>query len=174
VLRLVVPWLGFPSGEVAFQREERAAGQTKYPLSRMLSLAADSVTSFSAAPLRLATWLGLAGVLVCGVLVIAALVAFLNGATITGWPSLYVAVLFLGAVQLLCLGLLGEYIGRIYTAVQARPAYFVGADSADETADVAGEEIDGRYARAEPDGAAAPYLRAEDADGAAPKAESLR
>ncbi len=72
VLRLVVPWLGFPSGEVRFEREERAAGRTKYPLSRMVGLAADSVTSFSAAPLRVATWLGLAGVVVCGLLVVAA------------------------------------------------------------------------------------------------------
>ena len=125
VLRLVVPWLGFPSGEVRFQREERAAGRTKYPLSRMVGLAADSVTSFSAAPLRVATWLGLAGVVVCGLLVVAAVIAFLSGATIAGWPSLYIAVLFLGAVQLLCLGLLGEYVARIYTAVQGRPAYFV-------------------------------------------------
>jgi len=132
VLRLVVPWLGFPSGEVPFQRGERAAGRTKYPLSRMLGLAADSITAFSAAPLRVATWLGLAGVVVCGILVIAAVVAFVNGATITGWPSLYVAVLFLGAVQLLCLGLLGEYIARIYTAVQGRPAYFVATDSAED------------------------------------------
>lgn len=129
VLRLVVPWLGFPSGEVEFLRAERAAGRTKYPMSRMMSLAADSVTSFSAAPLRFATWLGLAGVVVCGVLVVVAVVAFFLGATVSGWPSLYVAVLFLGAVQLLCLGLLGEYVARIYTAVQARPAYFVAEDT---------------------------------------------
>jgi dolichol-phosphate mannosyltransferase len=130
VLRLVVPWLGFPSGEVAYERGERAAGRTKYPLSRMAALAVESVTSFSAAPLRLATWLGLAGVAVCGVLVVVAVAAWLAGATVTGWPSLYVAILFLGAVQLLCLGLLGEYVARIYTAVQGRPAYFVAADTA--------------------------------------------
>ncbi|MDI5939122.1 glycosyltransferase family 2 protein, partial [Micromonospora sp. DH15] len=129
VLRLVVPWLGFPSGEVTYQREERAAGRTKYPLSRMAGLAAESVTSFSAAPLRVATWLGLVGVAVCGVLVVVAVAAWLAGSTVTGWPSLYVAILFLGAVQLLCLGLLGEYVARIYTAVQGRPAYFVASDT---------------------------------------------
>jgi len=129
VLRLVVPWLGFPSGEVRFLRAERAAGRTKYPLSRMLALAAESVTSFSAAPLRVATWLGLAGVAVCALLAIAVVVAFASGRTVTGWPSMLVAVLFLGAVQLLCLGLLGEYVARIYTAVQARPAYFIASDS---------------------------------------------
>ncbi|MFI0794920.1 glycosyltransferase family 2 protein [Micromonospora rubida] len=138
VLRLVVPWLGFPSGEVAYQREERAAGRTKYPLSRMAGLAAESVTSFSAAPLRVATWLGLAGVAVCGMLVVVAVVAWLAGGTVTGWPSLYVAILFLGAVQLLCLGLLGEYVARIYTAVQARPAYFVATDTDTDPAPEAG------------------------------------
>ncbi|MEU9825664.1 glycosyltransferase family 2 protein [Micromonospora chersina] len=130
VLRLVVPWLGFPSGEVTYERQERAAGRTKYPLSRMAGLAAESVTSFSAAPLRVATWLGLVGVAVCGVLVVVAVLAWFAGATVSGWPSLYVAILFLGAVQLLCLGLLGEYVARIYTAVQGRPAYLVAGDSA--------------------------------------------
>lgn len=130
VLRLVVPWLGFPSAEVTYERQERAAGRTKYPLSRMAGLAAESVTSFSAAPLRVATWLGLAGVAVCGVLVVAAVLAWFAGATVSGWPSLYVAILFLGAVQLLCLGLLGEYVARIYTAVQGRPAYLLAGDSA--------------------------------------------
>lgn len=131
VLRLVVPWLGFPSGEVPYLRGERAAGRTKYPVSRMAALAADSVTSFSAAPLRFATWLGLGGVVLCVLLAIGALAAFVLGATVSGWASLYVAVLFLGAVQLLCLGLLGEYIARIFTATQNRPAYFVGSDTAD-------------------------------------------
>ncbi|MEU0150371.1 glycosyltransferase family 2 protein [Micromonospora fulviviridis] len=130
VLRLVVPWLGFPSGEVTYERQERAAGRTKYSLSRMAGLAAESVTSFSAAPLRMATWLGLVGVAVCGVLVVVAVLAWFAGVTVSGWPSLYVAILFLGAVQLLCLGLLGEYVARIYTAVQGRPAYLVAGDSA--------------------------------------------
>ena len=129
VLRLVVPWFGFPSGDVSYPREERAAGRDKYPLRRMFGLAADSISSFSAAPLRFATWLGLIGVVVCGALAIAVVVAYVSGSTMAGWPSLFVAVLFLGAVQLLCLGLLGEYVGRIYTAVQGRPAFFVADDT---------------------------------------------
>ncbi|WP_249714740.1 glycosyltransferase family 2 protein [Rhizomonospora bruguierae] len=136
VLRLVVPWLGFPSGEVRYQREERVAGRTKYPVSRMAALAADSITSFSAAPLRFATWLGLGGVVLCVLLVLGALLAYVMGATVSGWASLYVAVLFLGAVQLLCLGLLGEYIARIFTATQGRPAYFVSSDTADAPPEV--------------------------------------
>ena len=125
VLRLVVPWLGFPSGEVAYVREERAAGRTKYSFARMLRLATDSVTSFSAAPLRLATWLGLGGVALCTGLLAVAFVAYLRDYTVPGWTSLYVAVLFLGAVQLLCLGLLGEYIGRIYSEVKGRPTFVI-------------------------------------------------
>ncbi|HZN73997.1 MAG TPA: glycosyltransferase family 2 protein [Micromonosporaceae bacterium] len=136
VLRLLVPWTGFPSGEVPYVREERAAGRTKYPLGKMIKLAADSVTSFSAAPLRAVTWLGLGGVVLCGILLVTAIATFFGGSTVSGWASMYVAVLFLGAVQLLCLGLLGEYVGRIYQAVQARPSYFIGYDSADAHSEV--------------------------------------
>nr|MDT0658696.1 glycosyltransferase [Micromonospora sp. DSM 115978] len=142
VLRLVVPWLGFPSGSVPYTRAERAAGRTKYSLSRMVKLAADSITSFSAAPLRLASYLGLAGMLLCGVLLVAAFVAYLLDSTVAGWASLYVVVLFLGAVQLFCLGLLGEYIGRIYVTVQGRPGYYVDFDSAEAGADPAAGHAD--------------------------------
>jgi dolichol-phosphate mannosyltransferase len=131
VYRLLVPWIGFPSGEVTYAREERAAGRTKYPLGKMVKLAVNSVTNFSAAPLRLATWLGLMGFGVCLLLLIASVVAFAVGLTIPGWTSLLVAIVFLGAVQLLCLGLLGEYVARIYSKIQGRPAYFVGQDTAD-------------------------------------------
>ncbi|WP_040478841.1 glycosyltransferase family 2 protein [Longispora albida] len=132
VYRLVVPWLGFPSGEVGFFREKRAAGSTKYPLSKMVRLTVDSVTSFSSAPLRLATWLGLVGVLTCLGLLVYSVAAQVAGHTVPGWTSMIVAVVFLGACQLLCLGLLGEYVARIYQAVQGRPAYFVASDSPDK------------------------------------------
>jgi dolichol-phosphate mannosyltransferase len=137
VLRLLVPWVGFPSGQVTYAREERAAGRTKYPLRKMILLASDSVTGFSAAPLRLATWLGLLGVVLCAVLLVVTLWSYLRDSTVSGWASLFVAVLFLGAVQLLCLGLLGEYVGRIYTAAQGRPAYFVASDTVDQPLPVA-------------------------------------
>jgi polyisoprenyl-phosphate glycosyltransferase len=132
VLRLMVPWIGFPGGQVSYVREERAAGRTKYPFRKMVLLAVDSITSFSTAPLRLATWLGIGGVAMCAVLLVSTLIAYLRGATVSGWASLFVAVLFLGAVQLLCLGLLGEYVGRIYSAVQGRPPYFVASDTAED------------------------------------------
>jgi len=131
VLRLVVPALGFPSTEVGYRRAERAAGQTKYPLARMIRLSIDSLTGFSLAPLRVATWFGLGGALLTGLLFAYAVVAYLTGRTVPGWASTVVAVAGVGAVQLLCLGLLGEYVGRLYTQMQGRPSYYVAHDSGD-------------------------------------------
>ncbi|MEV4559491.1 glycosyltransferase family 2 protein [Kitasatospora sp. NPDC049285] len=130
VYRLLVPWLGFPSGEVRYVREERVAGSTKYPLTKMVRLALDSITGFSAAPLRLATWLGTVAFFTCLGLLAFCLIVYLAGSTVPGWTSLFAGVLFIGAVQLICVGLLGEYVARIYTAVQSRPAYFVAEDTA--------------------------------------------
>lgn len=131
VLRLVVPALGFPSAQVPYRRDVRAAGRSKYPLGRMLRLSVDSMTGFSIAPLRLATFFGLGGAAVTLALLAYALVAYVTGATVPGWTSTFVAVAAVGAVQLLCLGLLGEYVGRMYTQMQGRPAYFVAHDSLD-------------------------------------------
>jgi dolichol-phosphate mannosyltransferase len=144
VYRLLVPWIGFPSGEVTYSRELRAAGRTKYPLSKMFRLALDSVTNFSAAPLRLATLLGLSSFLLCVVLIIFSVITWVNGYTVPGWTSLFAAILLLGGIQLVCLGLLGEYVGRIYAAVQGRPAFFIGYDSAvDATPAAAGDAPEG-------------------------------
>jgi polyisoprenyl-phosphate glycosyltransferase len=132
VLRLVVPALGFPATQVPYRREARAAGTTKYPFSRMLRLTVDSLTGFSTAPLRLATWFGLGGALLTGLLLAYAVVAWIGGKTIAGWTSTMVVVAAVGAVQLLCLGLLGEYVGRLYTQMQGRPSYFVAHDSLDD------------------------------------------
>ncbi|GLW54169.1 glycosyltransferase family 2 protein [Kitasatospora phosalacinea] len=131
VYRLLVPWLGFPSGQVTYFREERVAGETKYPLSKMIRLAIDSITNFSAAPLRIATWLGVLSFFGCFAMLAATIGVYLAGHTVPGWTSLFVAMLFIGGIQLICVGLLGEYIGRIYTAVQKRPTFFIGYDSAD-------------------------------------------
>ncbi|WP_260618292.1 glycosyltransferase family 2 protein [Streptomyces sp. WAC07149] len=127
--RLLIPWLGFPDGRITYQREERVAGTTKYPLHKMVLLALDSVTSFSAAPLRLATAIGAGSLVVCLGFLVWTLVAHATGNTLPGWTSLITTVLFFGAVQLFCVGMLGEYVARIYTAVQARPAYFVARDT---------------------------------------------
>jgi len=132
VLRLVVPALRFPSASVRYTRAARAAGDSKYPLGKMIRLSIDSVTGFSTAPLRFATWTGLlGGVAALGVLFYA-VVAMLLGNTLPGWTSTVVVVAAVGAVQLLALGILGEYVGRTYTAMQGRPAYFVAHDSLEE------------------------------------------
>lgn len=132
VLRLVVPALGFPSASVEYRREARAAGSSKYPLARMLRLSIDGVTGFSIAPLRFATWLGLLGGVAAVAVLVYALVAMLLGNTLPGWTSTVVIVSAVGAVQLLALGILGEYVGRTYTALQARPTYHVAHDSLDD------------------------------------------
>jgi dolichol-phosphate mannosyltransferase len=129
VYRLLVPWLGFRSTTVQYERGPRAAGISKYPLSKMGRLAFDSLTSFTAMPLRIATWAGIFGSLVCIAGIGVAVIAQILGATVPGWASVFVAVFFLGAIQLLCLGLLGEYIGRLYAEAQHRPLYLVRSDT---------------------------------------------
>ncbi len=132
VLRFVVPALGFPSATVGYRRAERAAGESKYPLARMLKLSVDSVTGFSLTPLRFATWLGLIGGLAALAILVFALGSRLAGHTLPGWTSTVVIVSAVGAVQLLALGILGEYVGRMYAAMQGRPTYFVAHDSRGE------------------------------------------
>ena len=117
VLRFVVPALGFPSATVGYRRAERAAGESKYPLARMLKLSVDSVTGFSLTPLRFATWLGLIGGLAALAILVFALGSRLAGHTLPGWTSTGVIVSAVGAVQLLALCSLGEYVGRMYAAM---------------------------------------------------------
>ncbi|PZU44072.1 MAG: glycosyltransferase [Arsenicicoccus sp.] len=130
VLRLVVPSLGFPAGVLTYRRDERAAGTSKYPLAKMLRLAVDSITGASLAPLRLATWLGFAGAVVALGLLVYALIGFAVGLNVPGWTSTFMVVTAVGGVQLLCLGILGEYVGRTYTMQLGRPTYYVAHDSA--------------------------------------------
>nr|WP_281358813.1 glycosyltransferase family 2 protein [Flexivirga aerilata] len=129
VLRLVVPTLGFPSTTVGYRRDERAAGESKYPLSKMIRLSVDSVTGFSLAPLRLASWFSVIGFAVAILLMIYVVISKINGGVASGWASTVVIVAAFSALQLLCLGILGEYVGRTYNAMQQRPAYYVAYDS---------------------------------------------
>ena len=129
VYRLLVPSLGFPSGQVTYAREARIAGTTKYPLGKMVRLGLDSITSFSSAPLRLASLAGFVTLALCLLLVVFGLVAFFAGVAVPGWTSVFVAVLLLGAIQLLSIGLLGEYVARLYTAAQNRPSYYITEDA---------------------------------------------
>ena len=125
-VRGMVAWTGFRQEPVHYRRAARAAGETKYPLRKMLHLAADSVFSFSLLPLRLAVWLGFfaAALALLGVAYGFAIRLIAN-TWVPGWAALFVAILFLGGVQLMLIGVLGEYVGRIYGEVKRRPLYFV-------------------------------------------------
>jgi polyisoprenyl-phosphate glycosyltransferase len=129
VLRLVVPALNFPSGTVDYKREPRAAGASKYTLAKMIRLAADSFTSSTIGPLRLATWFGLIGTLGAIGLFGYALFGQIFDDPAPGWASILGAMAAFGALQLLSLGLLGEYVGRIYVMLQGRPTYSIAYDS---------------------------------------------
>jgi dolichol-phosphate mannosyltransferase len=124
VLRFIVPALGFPSDTVEYKRDERAAGTSKYPLIKMIRLSLDSLTGFSTAPLRMATFAGLGGAVIAVLLFLYTLIARSQGHTVAGWTSTVAIVSAFGAVQLVCVGILGEYIGRMYAHMQGRPTYF--------------------------------------------------
>ena len=129
VLRFIVPALGFPSDTVEYKRDERAAGTSKYPLLKMIRLSLDSLTGFSTAPLRMATFAGLGGAVIAVLLFLYTLIARSQGHTVAGWTSTVAIVSAFGAVQLVCVGILGEYIGRMYAHMQGRPTYFIAYDS---------------------------------------------
>jgi len=135
VLRFLVPALGFPSSRVEYSREERAAGRSKYPLLKMIKLSLDSVTGFSTAPLRVATMAGVGAAVGAVLLMLYILIARSYGDTIAGWTSTVLIVAGFAAVQLLSLGIMGEYIGRMYRQMQGRPAYFIAYDSLEGTTD---------------------------------------
>jgi len=123
-------WVGFRHAAVEFDRRERYAGETKYPLRRMVRLASDGVFSLSKAPLRMAFWFGLFSAIVSLLLAVVLLIEKLVGTYASaGWVSMMVIILFLGGVQLVCIGAVGEYIGRIYDEVKQRPLYIIARTS---------------------------------------------
>ena len=124
-LRGIVRSLGYPSDYVYYDRHERFAGESKYPLSKMLNFAIDGITSFSVKPLRLITTFGLLFMFVAIVIIGYALYEHLIGHTIVGWTSLLVSLWFIGGAILTAIGVIGEYIGKIYKEVKRRPRYFI-------------------------------------------------
>jgi len=125
-LRGMVSWIGFKQVAVIYDRAPRHAGQSKYPLVKMVRFAVDSVISFSFVPLRLAIWVGFGAIAASFAGIIYALVVRLYTTDwVRGWASVFTAVLFLGGVQLITLGIVGEYVGRIYGEVKLRPLYVV-------------------------------------------------
>lgn len=124
-LRGMMPLLGFKTDSVYYERKERVAGESKYPLKKMLSLAFNGISSFSVKPISLITWLG-AMIIVCSILAaVYALISYAFGSVVPGWTSLILSIWFIGGVQLLSIGLIGQYIGKIYIEVKHRPRYHI-------------------------------------------------
>ena len=124
-LRGMIPLVGFKSTSVYYERHERIAGESHYPLKKMLALAFDGITSLSVKPIRMITGLGLVVTIISFLLIIWAVVGKIQGSTVSGWSSMISIVCFLGGVQLLSLGVIGEYIGKIYMETKARPRYII-------------------------------------------------
>lgn len=131
-LRGMVPLVGFTSTSVYYERHERLAGESHYPLSKMLALAINGITSLSVQPIRIITFLGFTVSLISLIGIIWAFVTVLSGNAITGWASMIIVVLFLGGVQLLSIGVIGEYIGKIYLEAKARPRYIISERTQDK------------------------------------------
>ena len=124
-IRGIISWLGFKQTAVEFNREKRFAGETKYPLKKMIKFAFDGITSFSYKPLKIATYIGVFVSFVSFVFIIIVVIMALLQKTVTGWASTLAVSLFFNGVVLIMLGIIGEYIGRIFDEVKARPLYIV-------------------------------------------------
>lgn len=125
-LRGMVAWIGFRQESITYERDPRFAGVTKYPLRKMMNLAIDGVSSFSIRPLRFASWCGFIAAFIAFLGMVYAIAArLMTNAWVPGWAALFVAVMFLGGIQLLSLGIIGEYIGRLFVQAKARPLFIV-------------------------------------------------
>ena len=131
-LRGLIPLVGFESTEVYYARNERIAGESHYPLSKMLSLAFDGITSLSIKPIRMITAFGFFVAFLSFIGIIWAVIGFFTKTTISGWASTVCVICFIGGIQLLSLGVIGEYIGKIYMEVKARPRYIISERTYDE------------------------------------------
>jgi polyisoprenyl-phosphate glycosyltransferase len=127
-LRGLVPLVGYTSTKVYYDRKERLAGESKYPLKKMLAFAFDGITSFSIAPIRFVTFLGLLAVILSAFAGGYALIQEILGHTESGWTSIIISIWFVGGLQLMGIGIIGEYIGKIYREVKLRPRYAIETD----------------------------------------------
>ena len=124
-LRGMFPMIGFKSTCVEYSRHERLAGSSKYPLSKMFALAFDGITSFSVKPIRIITALGAVTVLLSIILILYALISWITGHVVVGWASSFIGTILIGGIQLISLGVIGEYVGKIYMETKGRPRYIV-------------------------------------------------
>lgn len=124
-IRGMVSWVGFRQEALPYERAARFAGETKYPLSKMIRFAVDAITSFSIKPLRIATFLGLLVSVGSIFMALFVMYGFYQGGTITGWASTMTVMLFLGGVQLFVMGVIGEYLGRMFMQSKGRPLFII-------------------------------------------------
>jgi len=124
-LRGLAPLVGFQSDIVTYDRSERFAGESKYPFKKMLAFAIDGITSFSVKPLRLITTVGIVIFVISLFMLLYALVSWITGHTVTGWTSTLASIWMIGGIQLLSLGVIGEYIGKIYNETKRRPRFII-------------------------------------------------
>jgi len=124
-VRGLVSWIGFQQIGIPYERDSRLAGETKYPYRKMFKFAIDGITSFSNLPLKVASWLGYMASFLAFVYLASVFVQRAMGYTVEGWATIMVAMLFLGGVQLICIGIIGEYIGRIFNETKSRPMYVI-------------------------------------------------
>lgn len=124
-LRGIVPMIGYKSSIVEYERFERTAGESKYPLTKMLALAWEGVTSLSIKPIRMVMWLGIIIFLISIAFLIYSFVAFCLGHTISGWTSTFISIWAIGGLQLFAIGIIGEYLGKVYLETKSRPRYIV-------------------------------------------------
>lgn len=122
-IRGIIPLIGYETDSVYYDRKERVAGESKYPLKKMIALAFNGISSLSVKPITMITELGALIIILSICAAIYAIVSFCMGVTVPGWTSLILSIWFLGGVQLLCIGLIGQYIGKIYIEVKHRPRY---------------------------------------------------
>lgn len=131
-LRGMVPLVGFKSTSVYYERHERMAGESHYPLKKMLALAFDGITSLSIKPIRIITTFGVIVALLSFIGVLWAIFGSIAGTTVPGWASSVCITCFMGGIQLICLGVIGEYIGKIYMETKARPRYIISERTEDK------------------------------------------
>ncbi len=124
-LRGIVPLIGFRSDYVYYERNERFAGVSKYPLKKMIKFAVDGITSFSVRPLKIISNLGIISCMLSVIFLIYALVSFFMGSSVAGWASEMCSIWFLGGLQMFCIGIVGTYVGKIYSEVKARPRFII-------------------------------------------------
>lgn len=124
-LRGLIPLLGFKTSIATYERNERAAGESKYPLKKMLSFAWDGITSFSVKPLKMITTLGFIMLFISVIMIIYTIIVKILGNTVDGWAFIMLSIWFIGGVQLVSVGLIGEYIGKIYNETKHRPRYII-------------------------------------------------